>query len=230
MVIRSRYICLCILALCTLSSWRLSAQDTSGKSRLILSLSGGYASLSGTLAATDMQPYGFAQNGGFASVCGFYAIHGAWGIAADVIFQGHTYDAGTAAAQILKRDTRAAAAKVEAGGYRMLTAAIGPGYEINVWSSFRIRIAASLGIATVFTPHITEDIKTAPYTLVTYKSGRASAFYAGCAFRPTWYLVPGLGLGLVFSGGYANPEIWGEQIYSLKYSTLRTGLELTLRL
>jgi hypothetical protein len=195
-----------------------------------LSLAGGYAALSGIITEISQRPYGFADHGGFATISARHKIHKALGLALEITGQAHTYDAEKAAHTILDQDRSATAARVEATGYRILTAAIGPYYELRVLPALHINIAALAGSTTVFTPQITESIKKAPHTETLYKKGRGHSFYVGGSIRPTWYLTPTLGIGLLLSAGYSNPQIQAGQTFSLKHMNFRSGLELSIRL
>ncbi len=196
-----------------------------------LSLAAGYAALSGIITETNQLPYGFADHGGFATVAAQHKIYKPLGIAVEITGQTHSYNAEKAAHTILDQDKSATAARVEATtGYRMLTAAIGPYYELRVLPALHINIAALAGSTTVFTPQIAENIKKAPHTETLYKKGRAQSFYIGGSIRPTWYLTPTLGIGLLLSAGYSNPQIQAGQTFSLKHMNFHSGLELSIRL
>ncbi len=225
--LRKTGICLLAVVFCT---GFLHAQEPVEENKFAVTVSGGIATVSSALAREDNPPFGLAKNGMFAAISGRCAINRSWGIAGELILQGHAYNAEKAAALILEADVNAGAAKVDATPYTIFTAAAGPYANIRLLPDLQINIAALLGVTTVTTPEIIHEVKTMPHTRSEYKKGYASAFYTGASIRPTWYFSPRLGAGLVGSVGYARPEVQLGRPYSLEYLTLRGGLELIIRI
>jgi hypothetical protein len=159
-----------------------------------------------------------------------YPFSNHWGISGELSFQNHTYNVKKAGEQVLDKDIRATSVRIDAGSYHMLYAGLGPYYTISPVTGWHLTLSSTLGISSLTTPEIIQEIRTVPHTQNTYTSGTANSFYYGATLRSAWDISPRLGAGILAGLGCSKPAITGGQGYPLSYTIIRSGIELRFRL